>query len=106
AEPLRREDVRLLAVRELDQRQPRAAVRIVLDADHGRGHAGLVALEVDLAIALLVTGRAKARRDPAVVVAAGLVRLVLEQALLGLALGELAEVLRRHAATTRRGGFV
>ena len=61
-----------------------------------------VALEVDVAIALLVTA-AERKRD---VIRPWLLRpavrgLVLEQALLGLALGDLAEVLRRHAATAR-----
>ena len=71
-ELLRREDVGLLAVLVLDQRDARRAVRVVLDPDDRRGHARLVALEVDLAIALLVTSRAEARGDATVVVTADL----------------------------------
>src|SRR6185312_1114495 len=105
-EARRGQDVRLLAIEELDEREAGRAVRIVLDADHGRRHAGLGPLEVDLAVPLLVTLRTEPRGDPAVVVATGLRRLVLEKALLGLALGDLAEVLRGHATTAGRGGLV
>src|SRR5439155_26644525 len=105
-EPLGREDVRLDAVLVLDQRDARGAVRIVLDADHDRGHARLGALEVDLAIALLVTGRAEARGDATVVVTADLLHVVLGEALLGIALGDLAEVLRGHSTATRRRWLV
>ena len=75
-------------------------------ADDLRRHARLVPLEVDLAIALLVTRRAEARGDATVVVAADLLHLVLEEALLGLALRDLAEVLRGHATAARRGWLV
>ena len=69
-------------------------------AEHRRRDAGLVALEVDDAIALLVAAAAEPRRDAAVVVAAGARGLVREQALLRLALGDVAEVL---ASTSRAG---
>src|SRR5205823_6031774 len=101
AEALRREDVGLLAVGVLDQREAGGAVRVVLDREDLRGHAGLGAPEVDRAVALLVPTAAEPRRDAAVVVAAGLRSLVREQALLGLALRDLAEVLGRHAASAR-----
>src|SRR5215470_4848909 len=50
----RPEDVALLAVGVLDQRNARGAVRIVLDADHGRFNAVFLALEINDAIAALV----------------------------------------------------
>jgi hypothetical protein len=106
AQLLRREDVRLLAVLVLDQRDARRAVRVVLDPEHGRLDAGLLALEVDRPIALLVTAAAEARRDAAVVVATSGLDVVREQRLLGLVLGDLAEVLRRRLTATGRGGLV
>ena len=64
-----REDVALLAVRVVQQRDVRAAVRVVLDARDLGGNAVLVALEVDDAVMLLVAAAAVARRDVAVLVA-------------------------------------
>src|SRR5690606_18094291 len=58
---LGRDDVATLAVHVAQQRQVRAAVRVVLDTlDLGR-HAVLVATEIDLAIVLLVTAADVAR---------------------------------------------
>ncbi len=48
------DDVALLAVRVVDQRDARAAVRIVLDRRNGARNPELVALEVDQAKLLLV----------------------------------------------------
>ena len=64
------------------------------------------ALEVDAAVALLVATTAEPRGDAARVVAAAALGLVLDQALLGLTLGDVPEVLARHAATARRGRLV
>src|SRR5204862_2974615 len=50
---VRRDDVALLAVSVHQERETRGAVRVVLDRDHARGHAVLVALEVDLPVVAL-----------------------------------------------------
>src|SRR5262249_38616733 len=107
-EVLGRQDVALLAVRVVEQRDARRAVRIVLDGrDLGR-HADLVALEVDDPVAPLVAAAAEARRGAPVAVAATGRNLLLDQRLLGLvlALRDAREVLRGHAAPAGRGGFV
>ena len=70
---LRREDVALLAVGVVQQRDARAPVRVVLDVRDLGGHAVLVPLEVDHAVAVLVPAAVVARRDAAVDVAPGLV---------------------------------
>jgi hypothetical protein len=69
-QPLRRQDVGLLTVRILDQRDEGRAVRIVLDPIDGRRRIEPAALEVDNAIGLLVTAAAETHRRTAVVVAA------------------------------------
>ena len=53
-QPERLNDVALFAVRIMNQRDARAAVRVVLDGRDGAGNAVLVALEVDEAQLLLV----------------------------------------------------
>jgi hypothetical protein len=79
-----REDVALLAVRVVEERDARRAVRVVLDRRHRRRHADLVALPVDDSVALLVTTAAEAAGDAPVVVTAAGARLVLEEAAIGL----------------------
>ena len=80
-EAVGREDVRFSPSSVVEERDARRAVRIVLDRrDLGR-HADLVALEVDDAVALLVTAAPEARGDAAVVVAASRVGLVLGELL-------------------------
>src|SRR5439155_24417200 len=54
AEPGRREDVALRAVRVVQQRDPGRPVRVVLDRGHLRGDTVLLPLEVDHAVAALV----------------------------------------------------
>ena len=74
-----REDVALLAVDVVEERDARGAVRVVLDRrDLGRD-ADLVALPVDDAVALLVAAAAEADGDAAVVVATAGARLVLDE---------------------------
>src|SRR6185295_11204273 len=58
AEPERREDVALLAVRVVQQREARAAVRVVLERRDLGGNPDLVALEVDLPVQPLVSAAA------------------------------------------------
>src|SRR5206468_6750665 len=94
-----REDVGLCAVRVVEQRDSRRPVRVVLDRrDLGR-HAVLPALEVDDAVAALVTAALVARGDPAVRVAAAVLRERREQALLRLGLRDLLEGGDGHEAT-------
>src|SRR5262245_30886053 len=69
-DPLRRQNIGELAVLVLDERDEGGAVRIVFEPLNGRRHVELAALEVDLAISLLVAATAEAHGDPAVVVAA------------------------------------
>src|SRR6185503_8428378 len=87
-----RQDVALLPVGVVEERDARRAVRIVLDrGDPGR-HAGLVALEVDRPVQPLVAAATMANRDPtAVVPSAGLLERGGERRL-GLVLGELGEI--------------
>src|SRR6185437_12051880 len=68
-QPLRREDIGLLAVLILDQGDEAGAVRIVFQPLDGRGNVKLGALEVDDAVGLLVTAAAEAHGDAAGVVA-------------------------------------
>ena len=69
-EPLRRENVGLLAVLILDQRNESRAVGIVLDPLDVRGSIDLAPLEVDDAIRLLVAAATEAHGRAAVIVAA------------------------------------
>ena len=89
----------------MQERDARRAVGIVLDGGHLRGHADLVAAEVDEAEAPLVTAAAEAAGDAAVVVASAGRVLVFEQASLGLGLGDLDEVGDRIEAARGARGF-
>ena len=93
-EALRRDDVALLAVGVVQQRDARRAVRVVLDVRHLGRHAVLVALEVDHPVAALVAAALMTRRDAAVVVAAALARDGLDQRALGLGTRDLVEASR------------
>src|SRR4029079_13799457 len=72
---VRREDVALLAVGVVQQRDARRAVRVVLDVRDLRRDAVLIALEVDLAVLLLVAAADEARGDAALRGAAARLRL-------------------------------
>ena len=100
----RGEDVSLLAIRVLDEGDAGGAVRIVLDADDRGGDVALGALEVDLAVLLLVAAADVAGGDAAVVIAAAGALLDLEQALLGLALGDFLKRRKRLEAVRRSEG--
>src|SRR5262249_41752697 len=78
-EATRRDDVATLAVGVAQQRDVGGAVRVVLDAFDLRRDAVLVAHEVDHAVVVLVTTALVANRDVAVVVAARVLLLRLEQ---------------------------
>src|SRR5262249_23653577 len=71
-QPLRRQDVRLLAVLVAQQRDAGRAVRVVLDGDHRRPDAVLLALEVDDAVHPLGASPAEARGHDALVAAPAL----------------------------------
>ena len=66
---LRRQDVGLLAVFVLDQRDEGGAVRIVFETLDRRDHVLLGAPEIDDPVGLLVAAAAEARGDAAVIVA-------------------------------------
>ena len=85
-------DVALLAVDVVQKGDAGAAVRVVLDGSDLRGHAVLLALEVDDAVAALVAAALVPCRDTAVVVAARLVRQRRKQGLLRLVRRDLGEV--------------
>ena len=78
---LRRQDVGQLAVLVLDQRDEGGAVGIVFQALDHRGLVELAALEIDDAIALLVTAALPAHHDAAGIVAAALGMLAFGQRL-------------------------
>src|SRR6185295_3902913 len=67
---LRRDDIGLLAIIVLHQRDEGGAVGVIFQALDGRGHIPLATLEVDDAVALLRAAAAPARGAPAEVVAA------------------------------------
>src|SRR5262249_25714349 len=69
-DPLRRQDIGELAVLVLDERDEGGAVRIVFKPLDGRRHVELAALEVDLAVGLLVATTTETHGDAAIVVAA------------------------------------
>src|SRR4051812_20094543 len=99
---LRRDDVALLAVGVVQQRDPRGAVGVVLDVRDLGGHAVLVvATEVDDAVGTLVTAALVPGGDPALVVAAALLGQRTRQRLLRGRPGHLDEVGDRRATTAR-----
>src|SRR3954466_16285804 len=102
-EPGRRDDVALLTVGVVQQRDPRRAVRVVLDVrDLGR-HAVLVRpTEVDQPVGALVTAALVACGDLAVDVASTAAVQRPDQRLLGMVAGDLGEVGDAGAPAARR----
>src|SRR6185312_739651 len=101
-EVLRRDDVALLAVEVVQQRDAGGAVRVVLDVgDLGRHAVLVVAPEVDHAVLPLVTATLMAGGDPAVHVAAALLGQRLHERLLRRGPGDLGEVGDARATTAR-----
>src|SRR4051812_2734374 len=98
----RMQDVALLAVGVGQQRNARRAVRVVLDRRHLRGHAVLVALEVDDAVHPLVAAAAPPRGELATVVAAARPVQLLDQRLVRLGGRDLVEGLDGLEALTGR----
>src|SRR5262249_5418547 len=97
------EDVALLAVDVVQQRDARVAIGVVLDGGDLRRHAVLVATEVDDAVLALVRAAAVASRLAPVRVAAAALRVGLRERLLGLARREVGEVGARLEAASRAG---
>src|SRR3954447_15268224 len=107
ADAERRDDVALLAVGVVQQRDARGAVGVVLDVrDLGRHAVLVVATEVDDAVGALVATTLVAGGDAALVVAATLLGQRLDQRLLRRGPGDLDEVSDRRATTARGGRLV
>src|SRR3954470_2598442 len=103
---VRRDDVALRAVHEMQQRDARRAVRVVLDVrDLGVDAVFVIALEVDDAVLALVPSTDVAGRDATGVVASTGLRQRLEQRLLGRGACDLDEVGDRRTATTGSRGL-
>src|SRR6478736_2442503 len=106
-QPVRREDVALLAVGVVQQRDPRGAVGVVLDVrDLGRHAVLVVAAEVDDAVGALVAATLVPGGDPAGVVAAAALAERTDQRLLRRGPSDLDEVGDRRATTARGGRLV
>src|SRR5881396_1805021 len=101
-EALRSQDVALLAVRVVQQRDARRPVRVVLDRRHLGGNAELLAPEVDPPIPALVPAALPAVGDVALVVAPAGALQWLEQRLFGLRLRHVGEVGDRAEPRARR----
>src|SRR5713101_2585737 len=83
------QDVALLAVLVMQQRDARRAVGIVLHRRYCGRNAGLIALEIDHAVRLLVASADESRSHAPVAVAAASPLLGLEQRFLGPLLGNI-----------------
>lgn len=103
----RRDDVALLAVRVVQERDARGAVRVVLDVrDLGRHAVLVVTTEVDHAVGALVTATLVANGDPTGVVTAALAVQGANQRLLRRGPRDLYEVGHAGATTARRSRLV
>src|SRR5882672_2515183 len=102
----RPEDVALLAVGVVEQRDARRAVGVVFDRRHLGRHAVLVAPPVDDPQTLLVAAPAVPRGHAAIDVPAAGALERHRQRLLRVVLGDLGEVGRRGQAASRAGRFV
>src|SRR5438093_11495598 len=103
---VRREDVALLAVDVVQQRDARAAVRVVLNGGNLRRNPALVAAKIDLAIALLVTAADETRRHAPEVAAAAGFRLPFGQRLFRPGLGDLLKPQMGLSPSAGSGRFV
>ena len=89
-EPYGMEDVALLAVGIVQQREVGAAIGIVLNGRHLGRHAQFIAAKIYLAILFLVAATAVPHHDFAVIVTAAGALFRLEQGLFRLLLGDMA----------------
>src|SRR5205085_8229153 len=105
-EALRREDVALLPVHVVEQRDARAPVRVVLDVrDLGR-HAVLVPAEVNRAVPPLRAASLVPGRDPPLGVPPGALAPLGQERLLGTVAGELVEPGDARSASPGAGRLV
>ena len=102
----RRQDVALLAIRVVKQRDESTAVGIVLDRRHLGGDITLFALEVDDAVLDLVAAALMTNGDLSLAVAARILLQILSQALLGGLLGDLLESQHGHMAAGGRSRLI
>ena len=100
---LRCDDVALVAILVLNQRDVCGTVRVVFDGQDGSLDVHLVALEVNDSVLLLVTAALVTYGDSAIAVTAGMLLLLFQKALFRLDLGKTAVVNYGHVAS-RRGG--
>src|SRR6056297_591755 len=106
AETLGGEDVGLLAIGILDERDEGGSVGVVFDPDHDRFDIVLATLEIDDAVETLRPAAAPAHRDPSGVVPARLFRESLGEGLHGAAFPKLRTVDQNQPALARRRRFV
>src|SRR5579885_1215336 len=104
-EPLRREDIALVAVGIMQQGQVGRAVGIVLERRHHRRHAVAVAFEIDDPQAPLMPAAAMARGHAAEVVAAAGFLDRREQAFFGRLFGQPGKIRDLHEALARGTGI-
>ena len=102
----RGQNVALLAIRVVQQRDEGAAVRIVLDSRNLRRNLQLVALEVDHAILDLVAAALMTNGDLALLITAGVLLEVLAQALFRSRLGDFLVGQHRHKAPGGRSRLI
>src|SRR5262249_12567608 len=101
------EDVALLAVGVVQQRDPRRPVRVVLHVSHPRRHPVLVGpAEVDQAVGTLVAAALMPRGDPPMHIPAATGMQRADERLLGLAAGDLGEVRAARPTPARRDRLV
>src|SRR5205807_2555350 len=100
-----RQDVALLAVLVMDERDAGAAVGVVLDGRDLARNTELVSLEVDLPVQLPIAAALVPRGDAALIVAAGVGRQRLDEALLRLLRRDLVEPADGHEAASGAGGL-
>src|SRR5271168_141801 len=105
-QPLRRDDIGLLAVGVTDQRDEAGPVRVVFHPLDLADDVELATLEIDDAIGLLVSAAAEANGNAAGVVSAALLGLADGQRLQRLALIELAAIDDGQLANARRRRIV
>src|SRR6202048_3912188 len=90
--PHRMDDVALLAIGVMQQRDIRAAIGVIFDGGNFCRHADFVAPEIHLAVLLLVSAAAMPNHDFAVIVASAGALFWLKQGFLRLLLGDMAFV--------------
>src|SRR4029079_6484427 len=103
AEALGRDDVAALAVGVEQEREVRASVRVIVQALDLGVDAVLVAPEIDQAVVLLVAAALVAHRDAALVVAAAVLRLALDERPVRSALVQVGRGNLHERAPSRRG---